>query len=179
MDIFELLQAQGRIYEFGDRTIFNDNLVSILVKNMSKDDDERGRARDYIAVILEGLEARYRDVLRHRVLNMVFQQLQSLAIGLVGAIEQDIEAADKLVGKMTTELRLSFHTLDLTDEQENHFSAVIEETLNSKDNNEISSGDIHERISAVIQLLSSTIESLEVGEPAEAGNHDDDTIEFF
>ncbi|MFL0801081.1 MAG: EAL domain-containing protein [Agarilytica sp.] len=178
MDVFNLLHEKGRIYEFGDRTIFNDHLVSILIKKMPQDVDERGRVRDYAAVILEGIEARYKDILRHRLLQTVFQQLQGLAEDLVVMVKNEMGSKHALVDKFSVELGMSFHVLQLTIEQEEYITKIIEKMVTEKESTEISANDIHDRISDIMTAVSNAINELDNDTP-ERQSDNENTIELF
>ncbi len=178
MDVFKLLHEKGRIYEFGDRTIFNDHLISILIKKMPDDEDERGRVRDYAAVILEGIEARYKDILRHRLLQTVFQQLQGLAEDLVGMVKNEMGAKHALVDKFSVELGMSFHVLELTIDQEEYITKIIEKMVNEKESTEISANDIHERISDIMSVVSNAINELD-DDTSKNTLDNENTIELF
>jgi CheY-like chemotaxis protein len=58
-EMLELLVRKGRLHDFGSRTVINYPRVSMLVKNMPVEDEEQyGRYRDSLAVLVEGAEAR-------------------------------------------------------------------------------------------------------------------------
>lgn len=53
------VRNQGRIFEFGKRSVHNYGGITILVKNMPLEDAERcGRLRDNLAILAEGADAR-------------------------------------------------------------------------------------------------------------------------
>lgn len=161
MNIFELLRDKGRLFDFGRRTIVNDQHVSFLVKNMPEDKDEHGRARDYIAVIIEGMEARYRDILRERLIQTVFQKLETLTQQIAIAMSDDKSSQSEALDHFSVELKMSFHALDLTLEQEEHISGIVESMLQTKEENENHAAKISSQIGKIIKELSSTIQDLE------------------
>lgn len=178
IDVFKLLYEKGRIYEFGERAIFNDDHISILIKLMPKSSEERGRVRDYAAVILEGVEARYKDILRHRILQTVFEKLQDLATDLVDVIKNELESKKKLVDKFSLELGMSFHVLGLTIEQEEHITKIIEKMLSEQEDSEVSANDIQEHLSDIMSVLSTAIDNLSSASQEEALNTEK-PIELF
>ncbi|HDS1211720.1 TPA: response regulator [Shewanella algae] len=129
-NIFELLDKQGRLYDFGNRTMCNDKHVSFLIKNMPvKDEVLYGRLRDVIAVVVEGLEARVLDIERQQMLRRVMDRLHLLMKQLGDSMQQqDQRFCDTLSG-ITTEIRNSFHVLDMTEEQESYFTSMVERHL--------------------------------------------------
>lgn len=161
VNIFELLKDKGRLYDFKNRTIVNDEHVSFLVKNMPTEEAEHGRARDYVAVLIEGLEARFKDILRQRVLQSVFQQLQELAMELAAVLGQEATQSNELLDKFSLELRMSFHVLDMNEEQEEHIQKIVENMLKAKDDGEISTRDVGGRITEIVEVLSGAMRGLE------------------
>ncbi|MBT1444535.1 response regulator [Shewanella sp. JM162201] len=129
-NIFELLDHQGRLYDFGSRTICNDKHVSFLIKNMPLDNDVLyGRIRDVIAVVVEGLEARILDISRQQTLSRVVDDIQKLVGGLANRIQESDQQFCQAMTSITSEIRASFHVLDMTEEQENFFTSLVERNL--------------------------------------------------
>ncbi|WP_372869730.1 response regulator transcription factor [Shewanella sp.] len=129
-NIFELLDHQGRLYDFGARTICNDKHVSFLIKNMPLHDEVMyGRIRDVIAVVVEGLEARILDISRQQTLKKTIANIQQLVIGLSSSIHESDERFSQALTNVTSEIRASFHVLDMTEDQENFFTGLVERNL--------------------------------------------------
>ncbi|ACA85568.1 response regulator transcription factor [Shewanella woodyi] len=155
-NILELLDKHGRLYDFGSRTICNDKHVSFLIKNMPMDDEVLyGRLRDVIAVIVEGLEARVMDIGRQKTLEHVFKEIQGLLGNISGAIvEHDQKFSAALTG-VTTEIRSSFHVLDMTEEQEDYFASLVERNLKEAS----SAGDAFYRLQGSLKTVRNVVES--------------------
>ncbi|WP_338592111.1 response regulator [Shewanella khirikhana] len=129
-NIFELLDHQGRLYDFGSRTVCNDKHVSFLIKNMPLNDEVLyGRIRDVIAVVVEGLEARILDISRQQTLKKAIANIQQLVGGLSNSIQESDERFCHALTNITSEIRASFHVLDMTEEQENFFTGLVERNL--------------------------------------------------
>ncbi|ABL99116.1 response regulator transcription factor [Shewanella amazonensis] len=129
-NIFELLDHQGRLFDFGSRTICNDKHVSFLIKNMPLQDEVLyGRLRDVIAVVVEGLEARIIDIQRQQTLQRVVTDIRRLLAGLSDSIHESDEQFCHALSNITTEIRASFHVLDMTEEQESFFTGLVERNL--------------------------------------------------
>ena len=160
-NVFELLKGQGRLYEFGQRLIVNDTHLSFLIKNMPAEEEERGRIRDYAAVMIEGLETRYRDLLRQRIIRSVLQQLEQLASILMESILNDQKFKTDTIEKMSMDLNMSFHVLDLTEEQEKHLADIIEKIVLARETQSISTNEISVQIEEIAALLNEALEGLE------------------
>jgi EAL domain-containing protein (putative c-di-GMP-specific phosphodiesterase class I)/DNA-binding response OmpR family regulator len=177
INLFELLKNNGRLFEFGKRIIVNDKHVSFLIKKMPDDAGEQGRIRDYIAVLAEGMEARYRDILRQRVLNTVMQQLQVLAHKLLDSVEK--ENKDEIMETFSLDLKMSFHVLDLSETQEQYLAQIIDDMIKRKDGNEHSASDIGNEVKKILESMEESMENFE--ETALESTSDDigDSVELF
>jgi len=59
VSVLKNMSTQGRIFEFSSRTSYNYDHITIIVKNMPRDDPDRhGRMRDNLALLAEGGDAR-------------------------------------------------------------------------------------------------------------------------
>lgn len=179
INVFELLRDKGRLYEFGPRLIVNDRHVSYLVTNLPEDDQELGKVRDYVAVIIEGMEARYRDILRQRVINTVSQQLQIVAQKLMTLVESNEKDKVSVIEKCSFDLQMSFHVLDLTDEQEKHITGIIDRMMGSRDESEQQTSLISEEVNEILTSMSRALEELEVEEKQETETVAGDSVELF
>ncbi|MDX1695391.1 MAG: EAL domain-containing protein [Ketobacteraceae bacterium] len=179
INIFELLRERGRIIDFSRRTIFNDQHVSVLIKNMPEQDEERGRIRDYMAALIEGLEARFTDILRRRLLESVSEEVNTLARELAQNLEDDKKRNRAIMEKATLDLQMSFHLLNLTEEQEQHITGIIETMHKSAEESELSGAQISERVQSLVALLASVVEAGNSADrsPMESQHRDD--VELF
>jgi len=180
LNVFELLASKGRLYEFGQRLMVSDKHISFLVKNMPDSDVEKGQVRDYVAVLIECMESRYVTLLQNRVLEVVVGDLGALAREAASSIEDSEQSNQAMVDKFSMEIGLSFHVLDLTVEQEDHLKGIVSDAIHAKDDGNISTDDIVDRIQSSVNRLSSTLEEIsELG--AEVIDDDDagESVELF
>ncbi|MFT5235705.1 MAG: DNA-binding response OmpR family regulator [Shewanella sp.] len=155
-NILELLDKHGRLYDFGSRTICNDKHVSFLIKNMPLDDEVLyGRLRDIIAVIVEGLEARVLDIGRQKMLELVFKEIQGLLGNISGAIIEHDQKFSAALATVITEIRSSFHILDMSEEQEDYFTSLVERNLKEAS----SAGDAFYRLQVSLKEVRNAVES--------------------
>ncbi len=160
MNVFEMLHKKGRIFDFGKRMIINDNHVSILIKNVPDYEEERGRIRDYVAVIIEGMEARFQDIIRSRLIRTVLQQLTKLAQDISMAVEHHQTKSKEDIESLSVELNMSFHVLDLTEEQEVHLKSIIDAILNANNETDMDIGEMTERLRQIIGVLTRSLEDV-------------------
>lgn len=159
LNIFELLRGVGRLYDFDNRTILNDRHVSFLIKNMPLDDEVNyGRLRDVTAVIIEGLEAKYLDLERQKALKGILSKVQTIIDTLSSRISGHESKMAAQINSIVLEIRASFHELELTLEQEDYFTRMIEKSLNEMDTAEEGLSDASEAMKVLAQEIISVME---------------------
>ena len=158
LNIFELLRGVGRLYDFENRTILNDQHVSFLIKNMPVDDEiNYGRLRDVTAVIIEGLEAKYLDLERTDTLQNILSMVQTIIDRLGREISGHEGKMTRQITSIVQEIRSSFHELDLTLDQEEYFSQMIEKNLNDMDTSEAGLAEASEALKALANEIKAAL----------------------
>lgn len=159
LELFGLLREKGRIFEFGDRLIVNDNHVSLLVKNLPTDDENlTGRLKDVLVVVVEGFDARLMDIQRKKAVTTVLERLDS-AMNMVKSrftdyTRKNVEIMDDLLINMNE----SMHILGLTDEQEQYYFGLVERALRKLNDTCDDGQDISEEISRVMGTVKPLID---------------------
>ena len=91
--VFEMLKNQGRIYSWSNRTLFNYEGFSVLVRSMPIEDEDRlGTLKDKICLLLNGVEGRVRGIINEL-------QLQNS--------EGNIRIIGKTIGKLVLDMQTS------------------------------------------------------------------------
>ncbi|MCJ8270407.1 MAG: response regulator, partial [Psychrosphaera sp.] len=91
--VFKMLKNQGRIYSWSNRTLFNYNGFSVLVRSMPIEDEDRvGNLKDQICLLLNGVEGRVRGIINEL-------QLQNS--------EGNIRMIGKTIGKLVLDIQTS------------------------------------------------------------------------
>ncbi|MFT5691546.1 MAG: EAL domain-containing protein (putative c-di-GMP-specific phosphodiesterase class I) [Oceanicoccus sp.] len=179
LNVFELLKNRSRLYEFGNRLIVNDKHISFLVKKMPPSEIEKGQVRDYVAVLIECMEARYLSLLQNRILESVVGDLSNLAQEAALSMESAKGYKEAMVDKFSLDIGMSFHVLELSLDQEDFLKKIVSDMINSREADEISTDDIVSRIQNSVSLLTSTLAEITV---LGAENEDDesgDDVELF
>ncbi len=128
--LFSELRDIGRIYEFKNRTIFNDKHVSILIKDMPHDDSVAfGRYKDIFALIVEGMDARIMDILRQETIVEIINDVNNTT----GKLEDTFISHEKhtldIIESFFTDMHKAMHTLHLSLEQEEHLMRLTESCM--------------------------------------------------
>ena len=134
LQIFELLRAKGRIYNFGKRCIFNDEHVSILIKNMPLEGTQSYDSMlDVAAKLIPAINARFISICEHNSLVAAKESLPK-ALGMLseGVNEMEMEKR-QLMESIEMQIGMSFHHLDMDEDQEAFFLNMIEREIRSRE----------------------------------------------
>lgn len=174
--VFKVLHDQGRIYRFGRRLMLNDESVSLLVKNIAKDDPVLYDAiLDMGAKLIPAVEARFKNLQQQQTLIKLNTDVNNV-IDKVQACFRRLNAEKReIIQGVSTQIRASFHELEMTEEQESFFMTLIEKELESReDDQELISIDA--LLTAISQQLKLRIEEFMHTEIEEEEYLD---VEFF
>lgn len=135
-DVYALLEDKGRLFEFSNRLIINDNHVSFIIKNPPQDPHCLGQVRDYTAAIAEGLEAKLLELYATSSMDNAIYELSSHIDGLKQGINQHSNQVSTVMSSMMADISASFHSLEMTEEQEGFLSQLIEKGATQLNNSE-------------------------------------------
>lgn len=115
-ELLEMCDKETRILDYDNRTIVNFPAVSLLVKNMPIEDDERyGRIKDLLPFLIEAINARINTLATHQALlsqseqlmhsfNLIRHNLFYLAEGMVKNRSDSQMIMDKLLNELSYDL---------------------------------------------------------------------------
>jgi len=159
--VFELLKDKGRIYEFGNRSVFNSPCVSLLIKNMpEKHTVNYGLFIDIFAKLIPSIEMSFINLLNKSKLTETQKELKSTISDVKNAVFELQQHRQQLVDKMVLDIGLSFHNYDFTSEQEAFLSNLIE-------SNVIKHTENSEEFYKINQKLEQLVDSLEKSQAKE------------
>lgn len=154
-EVFSLTSNKGRLYNFGSRLIVNDKHVSMLIKNVpAPDGDEYGLFIDIVAVLIEALEARYASLLNERKMESVQSTIRELCVDINVTMAELQKSRQQMVENIVTEVGLSFHQLEMTEDQEQFFTQLIEASVLTHDEGNNDFFELQEKLSQVANMLS-------------------------
>lgn len=157
-EVFELAHNKQRIKKLGGRLLVSDTHCSVLVMNPPADEsDQYSIFIDIIAVIIEALEARYIGYLREQELHVLNSELSSVISQLSVDIESVRKDRQKLMDDIIMQIGLSFHQLDLTIEQEEYFTKLMEETLLNHDQNNDVLMTLQDKLKSLVSEMKSLL----------------------
>ncbi len=129
-NVIELSRREGRIFDFGPRTIFNHDDFSLLIKNMPVEEPERyGILKDTLGTLCNAIEARIKFLL-HEDSARQKREIASTVLGLLEEIDatfSDIrEANQQVIGRLIDDLDDAMLDLGLTSHQEELVRKLVE-----------------------------------------------------
>ncbi len=160
IDLLELARSQGRIFNFNQRSIFNFENTSLLIKNMPEDEEKNGRFLDHLCMLMEGLNARFiaisqmMQVEKNAVKNKAL--LESTKDGMMAAqkgLELQGKKAVTISQKLIHQIEQDFLSLGLDDDQERYLVQLIESSTQEIAN-------IYEKNEAVDEFFGQMVEEL-------------------
>lgn len=129
--LFSLLKDSGRIFSFNGRTLINDEHVSILIKKTPEDEVIKGRVNDILCVIIELMEEKVRDIERRQQLAKARSKVASIGNSLssrLAVIEEGASGKLDSASNLVTQLERGFDFFDLTQEQEEFFQSLLNQS---------------------------------------------------
>lgn len=129
-ELITTLSKQGRIFDFKQRTIFNYSHASLLCKNMPLDDPLKyGRLKDLLIVLVEAAEARILDLQKSTALKTVLNATQEGIMLVEEKFTSHERSTSQIMERLMTSMQDGFSRLALTEEQEEFFMKLLEDSM--------------------------------------------------
>ena len=124
------LKDGARITQHGKRLVLNFGPISLLVKNMPLDDDDKcGRLRDHLALILEGAVLRIQVLMIQYDLNNLMRESDASLMRVRKLQVQQKRDGVQIMDDLMSEIHSTFLNYDLTDEQESVLLGIVEKYI--------------------------------------------------
>ncbi len=137
LKVFKVLHDQGRIYRFGRRLMLNDTSVSLLVKNIAKDDPVLYDAiLDMGAKLVPAINARFENLQQQQTLINLNTKVNEVVDKVHDCIKKVGAEKRQIIHEVSNQIKLSFHELAMTEDQESFFVNLIEKELQSRDDDQ-------------------------------------------
>ncbi len=154
IEVMELLKSKPRLFRFGTRTIFNHPLVSILILNLEEGSVDTDIFIDALASVIECVGARMEFILYKNSLIAVQEQIQNAVLTTKKMVEISKHHQQEIMNEIVQNIGLSFHVLDLSEEQEEHLTNLVHNALKKHSQDDIN-------FLEVSALLDSTLQSVD------------------
>jgi hypothetical protein len=174
-EVFELTHNRQRLFQLKNRLVVSDQHVSLLIKNPPEEASESyGIFIDIVAVLIEALEARYLSMLREKELFSLHNELTEVIFELHHGVEDVRSKKQKLIDDIVLRIGLSFHELELTEEQEVFFTKMLEDTVMAHDDNNNVIMDLQSRLTKLVSEINDLVKTESDNEP-----EPDNDVELF
>jgi len=154
MEVMELLKVKSRLFRFGARTIFNHPLVSILILNLEDGSIDTDIFIDALASVIECVGARIEFITYKTSLIEVQEQIQNAVTTTKRMVEISKHHQQEIMNEIVQNIGMSFHILDLSEEQEEYLTKLVHSALKKHSQDDIN-------FLEVSNLLDSTLQSVD------------------
>jgi CheY-like chemotaxis protein len=163
--VIDHLAAMERIMQFQTRLSITCENVSLLVKNMPVDDEDRcGRLRDHLAMLAEGADVRLRGLTTTRESSRrgeVIEHVLARISDALRAIDRD-QRQQRIKTSLALDDALrafdrALLSVALSDEQDAYLSATIKQGINRIVDSQSNEIDIQDRLTSMIAELQSAM----------------------
>ena len=179
LKVFKLLHDKGRIYNFGQRSIFNDENVSLLIKNMPENTTTAyGFLVDIAAKLLPAINNRVMAISNEQIIKTAVSSLSDAIQKISRGITRMETEKQELLDRVSTEINLSFHHLELTEEQEAFFVNLVEKQL-KKQNTQDDFVAVDDLIKNSLEKIEKTQRMAQTAPKEQVQCNSVETVEFF
>ncbi len=166
--ILESLRGQDRVVNFGTRIALNADLATLLVRNLPADKGKVERLREYLSILIEGLDDRLLGMRAEQSLEqrrgVLAEMLDATRIGLdqIDAIRARQKAqASEILADMQAELEQALRRLKPDREDKARLREIIEEAGHRIETAHDAAESLEERIHEIVLELSRAMGSEE------------------
>jgi len=155
VEVIELLRAKPRLYRFGNRIIFNHHLVSLLVFKMEEDDPDTDIYVDALASLIECIGARVAFLAYKHSLLEVQNQIAKAVESTKKMVEVSKHHQQDVMNEIVQKVGMSFHVLDLNEEQEAYLMNLVHEVLKRHSQDDINFIEVTQLLDKVLTNVNS------------------------
>ncbi|NOR70327.1 MAG: response regulator [Methylomarinum sp.] len=126
-EAMEHVREIGRFIHFGRRTIINFKNISVLIKNMPVDDNEKyGRLNDVTGMLVEGADARIVGIEMSSSLVKLINTTREVLGGIEAAHKENGQKNTAILDDLSSRVNWAFINMDLSEQQEDYFSELLQ-----------------------------------------------------
>lgn len=136
-ELLEKMRNQQRIFDFGPRTFINYPNVTLLIKNMPIDDQERyGRIKDLLPTVLGGLSNKLFSLMVSTVIQnqseelvASFDKIKTTLLSLGNSLSSNHSQSIKVLQTMMEDMCIYLPKLALEEDQESYILNQLEKSI--------------------------------------------------
>jgi ActR/RegA family two-component response regulator len=137
IDVMKLLKVKPRLYRFSSRTIFNHPLCSILILNLEEGATDTDIYIDALASVIECVGARIAFITYKNSLVHVQSKIQQAVSATKQMIAISKHHQQEVMNEIVTNIGMSFHVLEMSDEQEEYLTNLVHTALKKHSQDDI------------------------------------------
>ncbi len=154
IEVMELLKVKPRLYRFGSRTIFNHTLASLFILNLEEGTVDTDIYIDALASVIECIGARMEFITYKNSLVNVQEQIKEAVSATKKMVEISKHHQQEVMSEIVQKMGMSFHILDMTQEQEDFLTDLVHGALKKHSQDDIN-------FLEVTQLLDQALSSVD------------------
>ena len=174
--VIELLKEKPRLYRFGTRTIFNHPLVSLLILNLEEGTVDTDIYIDALASVIECLGARMEFIAYRKSLVEVQENIQKAVATTKKMIAISKHHQQEVMNEVVTKVGMSFHVLDLNEEQEEYLTNLVHDALKKHSQDDINFMEVGQLLDGAIVSLEELKSLSQIIEPEESDFDGEDEL---
>jgi DNA-binding response OmpR family regulator len=153
IDVMKLLKIKPRLYRFGSRTIFNHDLVSILILNLEDGTIDTDIYIDALASVIECVGARIAFITYQNSLVGVQEKIQQAITQTKKMLVVSKQHQQEVMSEIVTNIGQSFHILDLSDEQEEYLTNLVHSALKKHTQDDVNFLEVGQLLDGALQSV--------------------------
>ncbi len=153
VDVMKLLQIKPRLYRFGSRTIFNHDLVSILILNLEDGTIDTDIYIDALASVIECVGARIAFITYQNALVNVQDKIQQAVTQTKQMLVMSKYHQQEVMNEIVTNIGQSFHILDLSFEQEEYLTNLVHSALKKHSQDDVNFLEVGQLLDGALQSV--------------------------
>lgn len=153
IDVMKLLKIKPRLYRFGARTIFNHDLVSILILNLEDGTIDTDIYIDALASVIECVGARIAFISYQNSLITVQDKIQQAVIQTKKMLAVSKHHQQEVMNEIVTNIGQSFHILDMSFEQEEYLTDLVHKALKRHTQDDINFLEVGQLLDSALQSV--------------------------
>ena len=165
-ELLARMVEQDRIFDFGHRTAFNYPHMSLLIKNMPRDDPDRyGRIKDNVALLVEGADARIDSLdesmklrAQRAILRKMMERSEDVLISFKMQYGDNKEKNMAVMDTLSANMEETFMSLGLTEEQEETMLRMVQKAVDDSLALYEEGFEIERQLEAFVEDVKATLE---------------------
>jgi len=122
----EHVREKGRFLHFGKRTVINFQNISVLIKNMPVNEEEKyGRLNDITGMLIEGADARIVGIEMSSSLVTLIKTTRDVLAEIELSRKASEQKSTEILDDLVNSVEWSFINIDLSEQQEDYFRELL------------------------------------------------------